>query len=141
MNLNNKYLLTTIRILFGLFMIFAGVAGYLSAKSMVNGNPMEGVSEQDIEYTINLMDMGLLQLVKLVELVTGVMFIVNFLPALAAAMIAPLSVGFLVYNISVGSTAGTIISIIIGIINLYFAHVYWDKYKALFEKSKSKKKK
>jgi len=134
MDLKNKYMLITLRLVFGAFMIFASIAGFIGAKAMVSGSPMEGVSEKDIQVTITLWDTGILHLVKLVELIAGLMFVFNFLPALAAIFMAPLSIGFVVYNILMGSTSGTIISMIIALINMYFGYVYWDKYKSLFQK-------
>jgi len=134
MDLRNKYLLITLRLAFGALMIFASIAGFIGAKAMVSGSPMEGVSEQDIQATITLWNTGILHLVKLVELVSGLMFVFNFLPALGAIFMAPLSIGFVVYNILMGSTSGVVISVIIALINIYFGYVYWDKYKALFKK-------
>lgn len=133
MNLKNKYLIIILRSLFGLFMIFAAVAGYFGAKSIVSGNPMEGLSQEDIEATKILWKTGILHLVKLVELVGGLMLLFNFFPALAILAFAPLSIGFLVYN-AMMSPQNIPLTIIIGLINIYFGYIYWDKYKQLFKK-------
>ena len=143
MNLKNIYLQNTIRIVFGLFMIFAAVAGFMGAKSIVNGQPMEGISEKDIELTKAYWETGIIHLAKLMELVIGLMFIFNFLPALATVFLAPLSIGFIFYH-SFASPNMLPIPIVIILINLYFAYIHWDKYKPILKCDKkvvTKKKK
>lgn len=134
MDIKHKYVLTTLRIIFGAFMIFASIAGFLGAKAIVSGSPMEGLTKADIEATTILWNTGILHLVKLTELVVGLMLVFNFLPALAAIFIAPLSIGFIVYNAMTGHFSSIPMTIVIALINIYFGYVYFDKYKALFQK-------
>ena len=133
MDMRNKYLLTTLRIVFGIFMIFSAVAGFISAKAITSGSPMEGLTQADVDATKILWSTGIIHLVKLVELVVGLMFLFNFLPALAAIFIAPLSIGFIVYN-SMMTPQYVPLTLLIALINIYFGYIYWDKYKALFRK-------
>ena len=127
MNFRNRYLLNTIRILFGLFFVFSGVAGLLIGKSA------KGVPENMIAPTQSLWSMGIFQMIKVTEIVAGLMLVVGFLPALAAIFIAPIGIGIIVFsfmlvpmNIPVG--------IIVCLFNAYLGYAYWDKYKALFER-------
>lgn len=133
MDIRNKYALTTVRIIFGAFMIFASIAGYIGAKAIVSGSPMAGLTQVEIDATKIFWNTGILQLAKLMELVVGLMFIFNFLPALAAVFMAPISVGIVIYN-AMMAPQNLPISIIIALFNIYFGYVYFDKYKALFKK-------
>ena len=128
MNFKNKYLLTTIRILFGLFLLFSGVSGYLS------GDSMQGIPEPMIESLQALKTSGLFHMIKVTEIVAGLMLIFNFLPALAAIFIGPIAVGIVIFNAML--TPQYLISgAIVGLPNAYLGYVYWDKYKALFTRT------
>jgi uncharacterized membrane protein YphA (DoxX/SURF4 family) len=136
MDFKNKYLLGTLRILLGLLFLMAGIMGYLSSQSLVQGNENSGVPEESQAMTLIYWDTGIIQLAKLVEVLIGLMLIFNILPALASNAMAPLSIGFIVINTAMGNSFGIILSLIILAINLYFGYVYWDKYKAMFEMKK-----
>ncbi len=140
MNLKHKYIFTTLRILLGLYLIFAGVAGFLGAKMIVSGTPMEGITEKDIEATTIYWETGIIQLAKLVELIVGLMFLFNFRIALATVMLAPLSIGIVVY-LAMLAPANLIHGIILLLVNIYFTHISWDKYLPILGCEKTTKKK
>ncbi len=143
MDLKNKYLVTSVRVFFSLFLLMAAIAGFFGAKAIVNGNPMEGISAQDIELTKAFWDTGIIQLAKAMELVVAVMLITNFLPALAVIFITPITIGIIVYHLFSGPQ-NLPISIAMGLVNVYLIYIYFDKYKALFDRNikiKSKLKK
>lgn len=134
MDYKNKYLLGTVRILLALLLISAAVGGYISSKKMLSGEPVEGVPPEMVEVTKVYWETGIMQLIKVMEIVIGVMLIINFLPALAITFLAPLSVGFGVFNLMNFNMPGVVISLIIGIANLYLAYVHWEKFEGLFKR-------
>lgn len=125
MNFRNKYLLNTVRILFGLIMLASGVMGFVMGRST------EGVPPDMVPMTLALWDSGIFQMIKVTEIVVGLMLLANFLPALAAIFIAPVSVGIVVVSAMVAP--GTlIIGLILCVLNAYLGYAYWNKYKPLF---------
>ncbi|PIN74698.1 hypothetical protein COV18_05760 [Candidatus Woesearchaeota archaeon CG10_big_fil_rev_8_21_14_0_10_37_12] len=126
MNFRNKYLLNTIRILFGLVFLASGIMGF------VQGPNADGIPEPMASITKNLWSAGLFQMIKVTEIVTGLMLMLNFLPALAAILIAPVSVGILVFNAMLAPIFLPI-GIVIALLNAYLGYAYWDKYKVLFK--------
>src|SRR5574342_446852 len=129
MNFRNKYLLITIRTLFGLFMIFSGVMGFLAMSS----GSMEGVPPEMVEATKVLVGTGIFHMIKVTEIVAGLMLVTGFLPALAAIFLAPIAIGIIVVNSMIAPNM-VISGIIVSILNAYIGYAYWDKYKALFKR-------
>lgn len=127
MNFKNKYLVHTLRTIFGLFMVFSGVGGLLAGKSM------QGVPESMIPIMQTLWSTGIFQYIKIAEIVAGVMLVINFLPALAALIIAPIAIGIIIVNAMI-SPANLPMGIAVCLLNAYMGYVHWDKYKALFKR-------
>jgi len=127
MNFRNRYLIITIRTLFGLMLIFSGVMGFLAGKSM------EGVPPDMVESTKVLWNTGIFQMIKVTEIVAGLMLVTGFLPALAAIFVAPIAVGIVVVN-SMIAPSYVISGVIVCLLNAYIGYAYWDKYKALFKR-------
>jgi len=127
MNFRNRYLIITIRTLFGLMLIFSGVMGFLA------GSSMEGVPPEMAEATNVLLKTGIFQMIKVTEIVAGLMLVTGFLPALAAIFVAPIAVGIVVVN-SMIAPSMVISGIIVCLLNAYLGYAYWDKYKALFKR-------
>jgi uncharacterized membrane protein YphA (DoxX/SURF4 family) len=127
MNFRNRYLLITIRTLFGLMMIFSGVMGFLA------GSSMEGVPPDMIPTMQTLWDTGIFQMIKVTEIVAGLMFVTGFLPALAAIFVAPIAVGIIVVTSRI-APSNVISGVIVCLLNAYLGYAYWDKYKALFKR-------
>lgn len=128
MNFRNKYLVITIRTLLGLLFIFSGGAGLLA------GNSTQGVPESMVPTIEIFWASGILQMIKVTELIAGLMFLFGFLPALAAIFVAPLGVGIIVFNARLAPSyvpAG----ILVCLFNAYLGYAYWDKYKKLFQRN------
>jgi len=126
MQFRNKYLVSTVRILLGILLLFSGIGGYYSAL-----HHMSGVPQHMIGYMQALWDTGIFQIIKTTEIMAGLMFVLGFLPWLASLVIAPLCVGIIVVNARV-SPESLPIGILPALFNSYLGYVYWDKYKALF---------
>jgi len=132
MNLRNKYLLNTIRTILGLFFIFSGVSGLLAGQSM------QGIPAPMVDMMKNLWASGIFQMIKVTEIVAGLMLVFNLLPALGAIFLVPIGVGIVVFNAMV-SPQYLIACIIVDVLIAYLGYAYWDKYKPLFERDQHKK--
>lgn len=128
MNFRNRKLVTTVRIILGLFMAMSGVTGLMAAA-----NDMQSIPVPMIPYMKQLAVMNLFQLVKIAELVAGLMLVFGIFPALAAIFLAPILIGALVFNITL-APAFVITPVILMALTAYLGYAYWDKYKALFER-------
>lgn len=128
MNFRNKYLRTTIRVLLGLMFVFSGISGMIAGKSM------EGVPPEMVQNTTALWNTGIFQMIKVTEIVGGLMLVVGFLPWLAAIFLAPICIGIIVVN---GLTAPAFLpaGIVVTLLNAYLGYAYWPKYKALFDRN------
>jgi len=127
MDFKNKYLVIAVRILFGLFMVFSGISGLLA------GPNAESIPAPMVEVTQNLWASGIFQMIKVTEILAGLMLVVNFLPALAAIFLAPISIGVIVFNARL-APAFIPMGIILALLTAYLGYVYWDSYKGLFER-------
>ena len=116
----------TIRILFGLFMVFSGVSGLLA------GPDAAGIPEPMMEVTQSFWSSGIFQMIKVTETIAGLMLVLNFLPALAAIFLAPISLGVVIFNARL-APAFLPMGIILVLLTAYLGYVYWDKYKALLK--------
>ncbi len=127
MNFRNRYLVMTIRILLGLMFLFSGVMGLLSGKSM------KGVPPTMIPTMQALWNSGIFQMIKITEIIAGLMLVIGFLPALAAIFVAPISIGVIVFN-SMLMPSFIMAGVVISAFNAYLGYAYWNKYKALFSR-------
>ncbi|MBI2572700.1 DoxX family membrane protein [Candidatus Woesearchaeota archaeon] len=127
MDFRNKRLVMVIRILFGLFMTFSGVSGLMA------GSSLEGIPAPMVETMKVLLSTGIFHMIKVTEIVAGLMLVFNFLPALAAIFLAPVSVGIVVFNLML-QPMYAIMGVVVCLFNGYFGFVYWEKYKALFSR-------
>lgn len=127
MNFRNRKLVTTVRVLLGLFMLMSGVTGFMGAPDMATiPAPMQ-------PYTLQLWDMGIFQMIKSTELVIGLMLVAGFFPAIAVVMLVPLCVGVLVFN---GTVAPAYLptGLLVSALTTYLAYAYWDKYASLLKR-------
>lgn len=127
MNFRNRKLVITIRTILGLIFLMSGVTGLLGGPSA------EGIPPPMMAATQALWSMGIFQMIKVTEIVAGLMLVAGFLPALAVIIVTPICVGVIIFNGSV-APAYLISGIIVSVLNAYLAYAYWDKYKALFER-------
>jgi uncharacterized membrane protein YphA (DoxX/SURF4 family) len=76
---------------------------------------------------------GILQMIKVTEVVAGLMLVTGFLPALAAIFLAPICIGVIVFNARMAPNY-VISGIVISALTAYIGYVYWDTYRALFRR-------
>lgn len=129
MNFRNRKLVVTVRILLGLFIFFSGVSGLMAGPEMKN------IPAPMVTSISQLWDMGIFQMIKVTEIVVGLMLILGFLPALALLFMAPICIGVIVYDLN---TVPEYLAsgVIVTILTAYLGYVYWDKYQVIFENRK-----
>ncbi len=128
MNFRNRKLVITIRSVLGLAFIGSGVSGLMA------GYAMHGVPTEMIGVSQSLWSMGIFQMIKVTEIVSGLMLLTGFLPALATIFVSPICVGIIVFDLHVAP--GYIASgIVVSLLTSYLGYAYWDKYKTLFERN------
>lgn len=124
--MRNRKVVLVVRVLFGLFMLFSGVSGFMAST-----DEMQGVPQEMITATKNLQDSGLFQLIKVTEIVAGLMLVLGFLPALALLFVAPIAVGIVVFNAFIAPMY-VISGVIVCAFTAFLGYAYWDKYRAIF---------
>ena len=108
-------------------MVFSGVSGLMAGKSM------QGIPAPMVPTLSILWNSGIFQMIKVTEVISGLMLVIGFWPALAAIFIAPISVGVIIFNAML-TPAYLPMGVVLCIFNAYFGYVYFDKYRALFTK-------
>jgi uncharacterized membrane protein YphA (DoxX/SURF4 family) len=127
MDFRNKYLLLTLRTLFGLMLLLMGGMGLFMAP------PTEGLSEASAAALQGLDSLGIGKFIAVVEIIAGLLIITGFLPALGAVLVAPITVGIIVFH-AVREPATIVAGIVFALFNIYLAYAYWDKFKPLFQR-------
>ncbi len=127
MNYRNRKLVITIRTLLGLMFLFSGVSGLMA------GQNMQGVPESMIPTMQTFWATGIFQMIKVTEIVGGLMLATGFLPALALLFLSPICIGILVVTSRI-APANVISGVIVSALTAYLGYAYWDKYKAIFER-------
>jgi uncharacterized membrane protein YphA (DoxX/SURF4 family) len=125
-NLRNKYLVVTLRTVFGLLFMLSGVSGL-----WMGTHGLEGVPPDLLPMNQTLWNIGVFEMIKVTETIAGLMLVTGFLPALAVIFLAPIAVGIVIVN-ALTFPSAVIVGVVICAIEMYFGYVYWDKYKALF---------
>jgi len=127
MNLRNRYLVVTIRTLLGLVMLASGISALLM------GNSTEGVPPQMVAFTQVFWASGIFQMVKVTEIVAGLMLVIGVFPALATLFLAPDVVGIVIVNARLMPSFLWIGGIVF-VMTAYLGYAYWDKYEQIFER-------
>jgi uncharacterized membrane protein YphA (DoxX/SURF4 family) len=128
MNLRNRYLVVTIRILLGLIMLASGVSGLLM------GNSTQGVPEQMVTFTQVFWASGIFQMVKVTEIAAGFMLVFGIFPALATLFLAPDVIGIVIVNARL-MPSFLWLGAIVFLLTAYLGYAYWDKYKSIFSRN------
>jgi putative oxidoreductase len=125
MNLRHRRLVITIRILLGLIMFLSGISG------LVMGNSTQGVPPQMVAFSQVFWASGIFQMVKVTEIVAGVMLVFGIFPALATLFLAPDVVGIVIVNARL-MPSFLWIGAIVFVMTAYLGYAYWGKYAAIF---------
>ena len=125
MDFRNKYLVITIRSLFGLALIALGAMGLFLQM------PTDGLTPAMAAALQGMNDLGITKLIAVIELVSGLFIITGFLPAFGVLLFTPITVGILAVHI-VKEPSTILPGVIIALLNAYLGYAYWEKYKAIF---------
>jgi hypothetical protein len=128
MNLRNRKLVLTVRILLGLTMFLSGISGLLM------GNSTQGVPPQMVAFTQVFWASGIFQMVKVTEIVAGLMLVFGIFPALATLFLAPDVVGIVIVNARL-LPSFLWIGAIVFVMTAYLGYAYWPKYAAIFTRT------
>ena len=126
MNFRNRYLVIVIRILLGLIMLASGISGLLM------GNSTQGVPPKMVAQVF--WASGIFQMVKVTEIVAGLMLLVGIFPALATLFLAPDVVGIVIVNARL-LPSFLWIGAVVFVLTAYLGYAYWDKYKPIFSRN------
>ena len=127
MNFRNRYLVIAVRVLLGLIMLASGISGLLM------GNSTQGVPPKMVAFTQLFWASGLFQMVKVTEVVAGLMLLVGVFPALATLFLAPDVVGIVIVNARM-MPSFLWLGAIVFVLTAYLGYAYWDKYKPIFSR-------
>ena len=124
-NFRNKYLRITVRVLTGLMFLGSGISGLMA------GYAMHGVPIEMVPVSQQLWSMGIFPMIKVTEVISGLMLLTGFYPALALLFVAPICVGIIVFTANVAPqymVAGFVVSVLVA----YLGYAYWNKYRQIF---------
>ena len=132
MGLRNRKLVRTVQILFGIYLIFFGVVGYIPA--LLQSLPQPQYNEVALAFIAALFVTGYLtHLMAIIFVLSGLMFIFNKWSAFGAVLLAPITINILAFHIFLDFTAWWM-ALIFAALNLYLIIVHWPRYKPIFEK-------
>lgn len=118
-----------VRVLLGALFVFSGLGGLL-------GGPDAASIPEAMRPALHVLwETGIFQMIKVTEIVAGLMLVVGFLPALALLFLSPICVGILVFNSRV-APEGLPLGIIVTLVTAYLGYAYFDTYKAIFVRAK-----
>lgn len=115
-----------IRILFGVLLLFGSIPYFLNLYPQPELLGKFKLFNEGINAALYLMP-----LVKAIELICGITFIINRFMPLATVLIFPISVNILFVNIFL-VPEGLLVGIFILLANLFLAYRYKEHYKTLF---------
>lgn len=122
-----KYLTIAVRILFGALFAFSGFTKLFGLGSQST----EGMSAEAVAFATALGQSGfIMPVVAVVELVAGIMLLVNRLAPLALALLAPLVVGIFGFHVLLAPD-GAIMAVVIALAEVYLAWAYRDAFKPM----------
>ena len=129
MNLKNRKLVRAVQIIFGLYLAFLGLIGYIVSL------PAPSYNEAGMAFLGALFNTGyMFHLMSIIFVLSGLMFIFNRFSAFGAVLLAPISVNIALFHIFLDFT-GWWMALIIIILNIYLGIIYWPRYKQMFSKN------
>ena len=129
MNLRNRKLVRAVQIIFGLYLAFLGLIGYIVSL------PAPDYNEAGMAFLGALFNTGyMFHLMSIIFVLSGLMFIFNRFSAFGAVLLAPISVNIALFHIFLDFT-GWWMALIVIILNIYLGLIHWPRYKQMFSKN------
>ncbi len=127
MTWNNKTLVLIGRIVLGLILVVFGLNGFFNFIAM---GPMPAAAGA---FFGALAATGyLIPVLKVLEIVIGLMFLFNKYTPLATVMLVPLSLNFVLFHVALAQAGGAI-AYVNAILKIYFIFVYKKSFKGLLK--------
>jgi uncharacterized membrane protein YphA (DoxX/SURF4 family) len=115
-----RYINVVVRVLFGALFAFSGFTGLFGMGSQST----DGMSVDAVAFATALGESGfIMPITKIVELVAGVMLVVNRFAPLALALLAPLVIGIFGFHLLL-EPSGALIAVVLAVVEIYLAWVY-----------------
>lgn len=127
MNFRNKHLVVTIRVLLGLMFLGSGISGLMATYAM------HGVPAPMVPVSQELWTMGIFQMIKITEIVAGLMLLTGFLPALALLFVSPICVGIIVFDLDIAPIY-IVPGILVSLMTAFLGYAYFEKYRLIFKR-------
>lgn len=128
MNLRSKKVVRTVQILFGLYLIFFGVIGYIVTL------PAPTYNEAGSAFLGALFNTGyIFHFMSLIFVLSGLMFIFNKWSALGALLLVPITVNIALFHIFL-DFMGWWMALIFVVLNVYLLVIHWHRYRPIFAK-------
>ncbi|MFS8103053.1 DoxX family membrane protein [Lentzea alba] len=122
-----KYLTVAVRILFGALFAFSGFTKLFGLGSQ----SMDGMPAEAVAFATALGESGfIMPITAVVELVAGVMLLVNRFAPLALALLAPLVVGIFGFHVLL-APSGAAVAVVLAVAELYLAWAYRESFKPM----------
>ena len=132
MSLRNRKLVRTVQILFGLYLVFFGVIGYIPA--LLQALPQPQYNDAALGFITALFATGyLIHLISIIFVLSGLMFIFNKWSAFGAVLLAPITVNIILFHLFLDFTGWWMV-LILAILHIYLLVIHWPRYKPMFEK-------
>ena len=128
MNFRNRKLVRTVQVIFGIYLVFFGLIGYLVTL------PAPQYNEAGLAFLGALFNTGyLFHLMSIIFLLSGLMFIFNKYSAFGAVLLTPITVNILLFHLFLDST-NFLLALIPILLNAYLLAIHWPRYKPMFVK-------
>ena len=126
MDIFNKKLFRVIQVLFGFYLVFLGVIGYIMTL------PPPPYNEAGLAFLGALFNTGyIFHVMSLIFVLSGLMFLFNKYSAFGSILLVPITFNILMFHLFLDFT-GFYLALIPVILNIYFIWAHWSKLKHLF---------
>ncbi len=123
-----KIAVTIVRVLLGALFVFSAVVVLFNIKM----GPPPQMTPQAAAFSEAMMSTGyLMTLVKVTELICGILLIVNFWAPLATVILFPVSVNIVFFHVCLTEPKDIPMSIVVILANLFLAFAYRKNYVGL----------
>lgn len=123
-----KHLPTIARILLGLAFVFGGVTGLFQLVEQPE------VGEEAAAFMGAIMDTGYLwPVIKVTEIVCGVLLILGMFVPLALVVLAPVALNILLFHVFL-EPSGLVFGLVLLVLGLYTAHQHWESFSGVLKR-------
>ncbi len=135
MNCRIPWVVHTVRTLLAILLLGMGGSGLYFVLAG-NAPQVPGMNDTIRAAETALTVSGIIIAAKVVELIAAVLLLLNYRPALATLLLAPVTVGIVVYDLMLWThvPASLIGAGLLLCANIYLGFVYWPRYEPLFRR-------